>query len=86
LKTLGDCREFILALPPDEQGTTHWQSATAVLLKAAEHGGPFVMIARIAFSRAFHGTNGVEPPPPAKAKKEDRRKERKERKERRKRR
>jgi hypothetical protein len=79
LKTLGDCREFILALPPDEQGTTHWQNATAVLLKAAEHGGPFVMIARIAFSRALYGTIGIDPPPPAKAKKEDRWRERRKR-------
>jgi hypothetical protein len=72
LKTLADCREFILALPPDEQGTTHWQHATKVLLNAAEHGGPFVMIARIAFAKALDGTMGVDPPPPTKAKKQDR--------------
>ena len=34
-----------------------------VLLKAAEYVGPFVMVARIAVSRAVHGVSGVEPPP-----------------------
>jgi hypothetical protein len=76
LKTLGDCREYILALPPQDQDTALWQNAAGALLKAAEHGGPFIMIARLAVSRALHGIEGVEPPPPTQAKNQDRWKER----------
>lgn len=37
----------------------------AELLKAAEHGGPFLFIARVAFSRALYGVQGVGPIPEA---------------------
>lgn len=63
LKTLADCRDHILALPKREQEAIHWQHATAVLLKAAEHGSVFMFIARIAVSRALRGVSGVEPAP-----------------------
>lgn len=61
LETLADCRAYILALPPREQ--TRWEGAVAQLLKAAEHGGPFRFIARVAFSRTLHGASGVGPMP-----------------------
>ena len=63
LKTLADCRDYILKLKTQDQDQRHWQDATAVLLKAAEHGGPFLFIARIAVSRALRGVSGVEPAP-----------------------
>jgi hypothetical protein len=59
LETLADCRTYILALPSRQQ-EAHWQDATDALLKAAQHGGPFLFIARVAFSRALSGTVGVE--------------------------
>jgi hypothetical protein len=37
----------------------------AELLKAAQHGGPFRFIARVAFTRALHGVIGVGPIPGA---------------------
>jgi len=55
LQTLADCRAHMLALPEHEQAEPRWQAATATLLRAAEHGSPFPMIARIAVSRALHG-------------------------------
>ena len=39
LETLADLRGYILALPKQER--LRWNDAVAVLLKAAEHGGPF---------------------------------------------
>jgi hypothetical protein len=59
-KTLADCRAYILALPEREQEAIHWQHATQALLKAAEHGGPFCFIARIAVSRALNSVTGVD--------------------------
>jgi hypothetical protein len=47
LKTLADCRDYILALPPREQAEPRWQAAAAELLKAATHGGLFVIIALV---------------------------------------
>lgn len=61
LETLADCAAFILELPEKQQAEQRWQQVTAELLKAAELGGPFRMIARIAFSRALHGVEGVGP-------------------------
>ena len=74
LETLADLRGYILALPKQER--LRWSDAVAVLLKAAEHGGPYCFIARVAFSRTLHGLSGVEPAPPAKVKKQDRWRER----------
>jgi hypothetical protein len=34
-----------------------------LLLKAAEHGGPFCFVARVAVSRTLHGVIGVGPTP-----------------------
>jgi hypothetical protein len=49
-------------------------------LKAAEHGGPFLMIARMSVYGAIYGKDDIrKPPPPAKAKKQDRWKERRKR-------
>ena len=63
LETLADCRAYVLALPAREQ--ERWQGAVEALLQAAEHGGPFCFIARVAFSRALHGLSGVGPIPKA---------------------
>ena len=63
LETLADLRGYILALPKQER--LRWNDAVAVLLKAAEHGGPFRFIARVAFSRTLHGMSGVGPIPKA---------------------
>jgi hypothetical protein len=72
LKTLADCRAYMLALPERQQAEPRWQAAAAALLQAAEHGGPFVMIARVAVSRALNSVTGVDPPPAApKAKKQE---------------
>ena len=46
-----------------EQAEPRWQAAVAVLLKAAEHGGPFRFIARVSFGRALHEIEGVGPQP-----------------------
>jgi hypothetical protein len=61
LETLADCRAFILALPMSQQA--RWEGVAAQLLRAAEHGGPFCFIARVAFGRALHGVSGVGPIP-----------------------
>jgi hypothetical protein len=53
LETLADCRAYILELPQREHAS--WEGVVAELLKAAEHGGPFRFIARVAFSRALLG-------------------------------
>ena len=42
LETLADCRAYILALPEREQKQRHWEHAAEALLRAAEHGGPFL--------------------------------------------
>jgi hypothetical protein len=76
LATLADCRAYVLELPKLEQQAQQWQHATEALLKAAKHGGPFLMIARIAVSRALQGARGVDPLPPLKVAKQDRWKER----------
>jgi hypothetical protein len=72
LKTLASCREYILELPGREQEAIHWQHATQALLKAAEHGGPFCFIARIAVSRALRGAVRVDPAPEPRQNKPDR--------------
>jgi len=62
LKTLADCA-YILALPEREQAEARWQGAAGELLKAAELGSLFLFTARLAFSRALLGIEGVEPSP-----------------------
>lgn len=61
----------LLALPKRQHDQPRWQAAAAELIKAAQHGGPFVMIARIAVSRAVHGVEGVGPTPKARATKQE---------------
>ena len=65
LETLAECAAYVLELPKRQQEQDRWQQVTEQLLKAAEHGGPFRMIARISFSRALHGMSGVGPIPKA---------------------
>jgi hypothetical protein len=60
LETFADIRSYILALPEREQARC--VGAVAELLKAAEHGGPFRFIARVAFARTLYGVSGVGPP------------------------
>ena len=47
----------MLALPKTVQAEPQWQTAAKVLHQAAEHGGPFVFIARISFAKAVFGDN-----------------------------
>jgi hypothetical protein len=63
LETLAECAAYILELPKRQQEEARWQHVTAQLLKAAEHGGGWRFIARVAFARALHGVSGAEPPP-----------------------
>ena len=73
LRTLADARAYLLEMPETEATLR----AAGTLLKAAEHGGPFRMIARISVYEAIYGRDEIrKPPPPAKAKKQDRWKER----------
>lgn len=51
LVTLADARKYILKMPETEATLR----AAGELLKAAEHGGPFLHFARIAVYRAIHG-------------------------------
>lgn len=71
LATLADARAYLLALPQREQAQDRLQAAATELLKAAEHGGPFLFIARVAMSRAVHGVSGVGPMPSRRVTKQD---------------
>ncbi len=53
--TLAQARAYILALPEAIQAEPRWLAAVDVLLKAAEHGDPFLMMARVAVYRAIYG-------------------------------
>src|SRR5688572_28484960 len=64
LKRLADCRDYILALAAREQSQERWQAAAGELLKAAQHGGPFLFASRVTFSRALRGLGGDEPSAP----------------------
>jgi hypothetical protein len=70
LEALADCRAYILELPPREHA--RWEGVVAQLLKAAEKGGPYRFIARVAFSRTLHGVSGVGPIPAPRVQKSDR--------------
>ena len=63
LETLAECAAYILELPKKQQQEPRWQRVTALLLKAAEHGGGRPFLARVSFSKALHGVSGVGPPP-----------------------
>jgi hypothetical protein len=55
---------------PENEATLQ---AAGELLKAAQHGGPFLMIARMSVYGAIYGRDDIrQQPPAAKAKKQDR--------------
>ena len=47
--------DYALSLPEDVANTPPWQRAADQLHTAAEHGRPFVFIARISFAKAVYG-------------------------------
>jgi hypothetical protein len=53
LITLKDAASYILKLPKAEQKLEEWQTASEILIKAAE-GRDFLMHARIGVMRALH--------------------------------
>lgn len=53
LVSLEDAARYIQKLPKKEQKLAHWQTATSILIAAAE-GRDFVLHARIAMLRAIH--------------------------------
>ena len=59
IRTIGQAAEYATSLPKKATNTEPWQRAARVLQEAAEHGGPFVFMARINFYRAVYGD---EPP------------------------
>lgn len=62
LVTLEDAARLIQKLSAAEQGQPHWQTATEILIKAAETGGGWLMFARIAMLKAInHGRPAPEP-------------------------
>jgi hypothetical protein len=60
IRTIGDAAEYAIRRPKKVRNTEPWQRAAKVLHEAAEHGGPFVFMARIVFCRAVFGQT---PPP-----------------------
>lgn len=67
LVTLKDAAAYIQKLPKAEHGEPHWQTATEVLIMAAEGKGP-VMHARIGMLQAInHGKPAPEREPRRKA-------------------
>jgi hypothetical protein len=58
LRTLHDARDYILKLPRTKQILPTWQAAVRALLQAAEHGGMWLELARIAMLQALLGPNG----------------------------
>lgn len=60
IKTIGEAAEYATSLPRKVGNTELWQRAAKNLQLAAEHGGPFVVMARINFCKAVFG----EKPPP----------------------
>lgn len=63
LNTLSDARDYILSLPEDEQCKEHWQAAAEALLRAADHGGPWLCLARIGMMTALDGGDKGRPEP-----------------------
>lgn len=62
LTTLRQAGEYIATLPAKDQRQTHWQTAAAMLLLAAEDRGA-LMFAHIGMLRALH--HDAPPPAPA---------------------
>lgn len=71
LRTLADAREYLLGMKESPAVL----AAAGELLKAAEHGGPFLMTARISVYKAIYGD--AEKPRERKPTWKDRRKARK---------
>jgi hypothetical protein len=57
LRTLEEAGAYVLEMPE----TPATKAAAGELMKAAEHGGPFLMIARIAVYKAIYGDERPEP-------------------------
>ncbi|MDR6304497.1 hypothetical protein GGQ85_002207 [Nitrobacter vulgaris] len=55
IRTLGEAAEYAIRRSKKARNTEPWQRAAKGLQLAAEHGGPFIFIARIYFCRAVHG-------------------------------
>jgi hypothetical protein len=55
IRTIGEAAEYAIRRPKTVRNTEPWQRAARVLHEAAEHGGPFVFMARIVFYKAVHG-------------------------------
>jgi hypothetical protein len=49
--TLQDAADLILSLPKSQQKLLHWQTAIDILIRAAEGGPAWLMLARIAMRR-----------------------------------
>jgi hypothetical protein len=49
VRTIGEAAEYATSLPAKVGKTAPWQLAARVLHEAAEHGGRFVLMARIVF-------------------------------------
>jgi hypothetical protein len=60
IDTIGEAAEYAVDLPTKIGSAPPWQRAAKALHKAAEHGGPFVFMARISFYAAVYGDT---PPP-----------------------
>jgi hypothetical protein len=59
-RTLQDAADHILKLPKAQQQLAHWQTAVEMLIRAAETGGAWLMMAHIAMLRAMnHGRERV---------------------------
>ncbi|EAQ35514.1 hypothetical protein NB311A_17099 [Nitrobacter sp. Nb-311A] len=52
IRTIGEAAEYAVSLPRKVGNTEPWQLAARVLQEAAEHGGPFVFMARVCFAKA----------------------------------
>jgi hypothetical protein len=60
LTTIRDAADHIQKLPKATQQLPHWQTAVEILIRAAETGGAWLMMARIAMLRAMnHGRERV---------------------------
>jgi hypothetical protein len=60
MSTLRDAANYIQKLPKAEQQLPHWQIAVEHLIRAAEIGGAWLMMAQIAMLRAMnHGRERV---------------------------
>jgi hypothetical protein len=62
LQALNDAREFLLGLPKSKQMLPQWQEAVEALLKAAEHGGIWLDLARIETMQALLGAKPMSQP------------------------